>query len=47
MIGDALRMIRIFHDISEKNLAARLSVAPSHLSEIESNKKVPSLDLLG
>ena len=46
MIGDALRMIRVFHDISQKDLAARLHVAPSHLSEIESNKKTPTLDLL-
>jgi transcriptional regulator with XRE-family HTH domain len=46
MINDALRMIRVFHDIPQKELAARLKIAPSYLSEIESGKKQPTLQLL-
>ncbi len=46
MIHDALRMIRVFHDVSQKDLAQRLQISPSHLSEVESNKKRPTLDLL-
>ena len=46
MISDALRMIRVFHDVSQKDLAVRLQIAPSYLSEIESAKKTPSLQLL-
>ena len=46
MISDALRMIRVFHDVSQKELASRMQVAPSHLSEIEAGKKQPTLHLL-
>lgn len=46
MTGDALRMIRVFHDVSQKDLATRLHIAPSHLSEIESGKKKPTLETL-
>ncbi|WP_339078270.1 helix-turn-helix transcriptional regulator (plasmid) [Acetobacter sp. AC2005] len=46
MIGDALRMIRVFHDLSQKNTAEKLGIAPSFLSEIEKGKKKPTLDLL-
>ena len=46
MINDALRMIRVFHDIPQRELAARLKIAPSYLSEIESGKKQPTLQLL-
>lgn len=47
MLNDALRMIRIFHDISQKDMATRLQIAPSYLSEIESGKKDATLPLLG
>ncbi|MCH4091856.1 helix-turn-helix transcriptional regulator [Acetobacter sp.] len=46
MIGDALRMIRVFHDLSQKDAAEKLEIAPSFLSEIEKGKKKPTLDLL-
>jgi len=46
MISEALRMIRVFHDLSQKDLSARLHIAPSHLSEIEAGKKQPTLQLL-
>lgn len=46
MIGDALRMIRVFHDLRQNELADKLGIAPSHLSEIEHGKKQPTLQLL-
>ena len=46
MIGDALRIIRIFHDRRQNELADKLGMAPSHLSEIEKGKKQPTLQLL-
>jgi transcriptional regulator with XRE-family HTH domain len=46
MIGDALRLIRVFHDLRQRELADKLGIAPSHLSEIEHGKKQPSLQLL-
>ena len=46
MINEALRLIRIFHDVPQKELAVRLGIAPSYLSEIESGKKQPTLQIL-
>lgn len=43
---EALKMLRVFHDLSQKELAERLGIAPSYLSEIETNKKQPTLQLL-
>ena len=46
MINEALRLIRVFHDIKQYELADRLKVSKSHISEIESGSKTPSLDLI-
>jgi transcriptional regulator with XRE-family HTH domain len=46
MFGEALRLIRTFHDVSQIDLAASLDISRSYLSEIESGKKTPSIDLL-
>ena len=46
MIGRALRLIRTFNDITQSKLAAELGISGSFLSELESGKKVPSLDLI-
>lgn len=46
MLNEALRLIRVYHDISQSQLCAELGVSNSYLSEIESGKKQPSLDLL-
>ena len=46
MFGEALRLIRSFHDVNQSALAEALGISRSYLSEIESEKKVPSLDLL-
>ncbi len=46
MLENALKMIRVFHDMPQKKLAERLGIAPSFLSEIETGKKQPTLALL-
>jgi transcriptional regulator with XRE-family HTH domain len=46
MLHEALRLIRIFHDISQTELARRIRVSKSYLSEIEKGKKQPTLSLL-
>lgn len=46
MFGEALRLIRSFHDVSQIDLAVELRISRSYLSEIESGKKTPSIDLL-
>lgn len=46
MQHEALRLVRVFHDLNQTTLADRLQISKSHLSEIESGKKAPSLELL-
>lgn len=46
MFGEALRLVRSFHEVNQSDLADALGISRSYLSEIESGKKVPSLDLL-
>ncbi len=46
MLNEALRLMRAYHDISQTKLCSELGVSNSYLSEIESGKKTPTLDLL-
>lgn len=46
MLNEALRLIRAYHDMSQTQLCAELGISNSYLSEIESGKKQPSIDLL-
>lgn len=46
MLGEALRLIRVFHDIKQNELAVRFGISKSHLSEIESGRKQPRLELI-
>ena len=46
MLFEALRLIRVFHDMKQTELAGRLSISKSYLSEIESGKKQPRMDLV-
>lgn len=46
MLNEALRLIRAYHDISQTRLCHELGISNSYLSEIESGKKQPSLELL-
>lgn len=46
MISEALRLIRVFHDLKQFEVAERIKVSKSHISEIENGNKTPSLDLI-
>ncbi|MFC1754422.1 helix-turn-helix transcriptional regulator [Thermoproteota archaeon] len=46
MINESLRLIRVFHDLRTTELAKKLDISPSYLSEIENGKKSPSMELL-
>lgn len=46
MLGEALRLIRVYHDLKQKEVAERLDISTSYLSEIEKGRKTPSLELI-
>ncbi|WP_038213435.1 helix-turn-helix domain-containing protein [Xenophilus azovorans] len=46
MLGEALRLIRVYHDLTQTQLSYELGVSNSFLSEVESGKKTPSLEVL-
>jgi transcriptional regulator with XRE-family HTH domain len=46
MLAEALRLIRVYHDIKQQDLAVRLGMSKSYISELESGKKVPSFDVI-
>ena len=46
MINEALRLLRVFHDLKQFEMAKKLDISKSHISEIERGIKSPSLDLI-
>lgn len=46
MLNRALRLLRTYHQLTQVELAKRLGISNSYLSEIESGEKAPTLDLL-
>jgi transcriptional regulator with XRE-family HTH domain len=46
MLGEALRLIRVYHDLKQTDAAAKLGISKSYLSEIESGTKEPTLQLV-
>jgi transcriptional regulator with XRE-family HTH domain len=46
MINRALKLLRNYHNLKQKDLAVMLDLSPSHLSEIEAGSKPVSYDLL-
>jgi transcriptional regulator with XRE-family HTH domain len=46
MLNKALRLIRVFHDQNQSDLAKLLEISSSYLSEIESGIKKPTIGLL-
>lgn len=46
MISNALRTIRQYHSLNQTQLAVKLSISTSYLSEIEAGKKEATLDIL-
>jgi len=46
MYGNSLKRLRLIYGYKAKDLSKLLEVTPGYLSELENNKKNPSLDLL-
>lgn len=46
MLSEALRLLRIFHEMKQNELAERLGVSKSFISEIENNNRTPSIETL-
>lgn len=46
MLNRALRLLRTYHQLTQVELAKRLGISNSYLSELESGDKMPPLDLL-
>lgn len=46
MLNDALKSIRVFHRLSQGDLANHLSVSKSYISEIETGKKNVTINIL-
>ena len=46
MLNDALKQIRMFHEMKQVELAQKLDISKSYLSEIESGRKSVTMDLL-
>ena len=45
-MGEALRLLRVFNGFKSAELADMLGVSQAYVSEIENNKRTPSLDVL-
>lgn len=46
MLNELLRLLRVLNDLKSIELAEKLGISPSYLSEIEAGKKQPTLDLI-
>ena len=46
MINKTLRFIRVFNNMKAVELSEKLSISRSYLSEIENDKKRPSLEII-
>lgn len=46
MLPEALRLLRVFHDMKQGELAEKLGLSKSYISEIENGNRTPSLDVI-
>lgn len=46
MLGKALRIVRVFHNYTQAEIARKIGVTQSYISEIEKGDKTPSLDIV-
>lgn len=46
MLSEALRLIRIFHDLKQFEVAEKIGVSKSYISEIENGNRSPSLEII-
>ncbi len=45
-IGEAIRLLRVHHDLKQNQLARLLDMSTSYVSEVERGRKIPTLDVL-
>ena len=45
-VGNVLKSLRLIRDFTIKDLAERMGVSAGYISEVETNKKKPSLDMI-
>lgn len=46
MLGETLKILRIFYGYKSVEMASKLEISQSFLSEVENNKKNPTMELL-
>jgi transcriptional regulator with XRE-family HTH domain len=46
MLSEALRLLRVYHDMRQYELAVKLGVSKSYISEIENDNRSPSLEVI-
>lgn len=46
MLNEALRLIRVYHDMRQSEVAEKIGFSKSYLSEIEKGTKKPTLELV-
>lgn len=46
MLHEALRLIRVYHDMKQAELAEKLGISKSYMSEIEKGTKSPTVELI-
>jgi transcriptional regulator with XRE-family HTH domain len=46
MLSEALRLLRVFHDLKQGDLAEQIGVSKSYVSELENGNRTPSLDVI-
>ena len=46
MIGETLRLLRVFNDYTTIEMAKKIGLSQSYISELENGKKQPSLEII-
>lgn len=46
MIGETIKLLRILYGINSQDLALKIEISQSYMSEIENNKKVLKLEII-
>lgn len=46
MLAEALRLIRVYHDMKQQDVAERIGLSKSYISEIEGGTKTPSMEVI-
>lgn len=45
-VGEAIRLLRVYHDLKQHQFAHLLDMSTSYVSEVEKGQKTPSLQVL-